>query len=160
MIRQRITAILTSLLCLLNASAQATPHPELKAFPIAESGMQRWVINLPEKANEDDWKVELSAGTTLNTDGVNHVWLINSLEQQDLTGWGYTYYRIQGPAQAASTLMAAIPGRPETPHWVATQPIQIRYNSRLPIVVYAPTEFQVRYRLWSNAGDWQTAITE
>ena len=28
----------------------------------------------------------------------------------------------------------------------------IRYNSKLPVVVYVPDEFEVRYRIWT-AGD-------
>jgi ecotin len=29
------------------------------------------------------------------------------------------------------------------------EPYLIRYNSRLPVVVYAPEGVEVRYRLWS-----------
>jgi len=34
------------------------------------------------------------------------------------------------------------------------EPYLIRYNSRLPVVVYAPEKVQVRYRLW-RTGRWQ-----
>jgi ecotin len=30
------------------------------------------------------------------------------------------------------------------------EPYLIRYNSHLPVVVYAPGEVQVRYRLWNT----------
>jgi ecotin len=31
------------------------------------------------------------------------------------------------------------------------EPFLIRYNSRLPVVVYAPEGVEVRYRIWSAA---------
>ena len=48
-------------------------HPELKAFPEAKEGMERFVIVLPhkERGEEDAFKVELIPGKTMPTDGVN-----------------------------------------------------------------------------------------
>jgi ecotin len=36
----------------------------------------------------------------------------------------------------------------------------VRYNSKLPIVVYAPTDVEVRYRIWSASDKVNTAIQE
>ena len=33
------------------------------------------------------------------------------------------------------------------------EPALIRYNSRLPLVVYAPTDVEVRYRIWSAGAE-------
>jgi len=33
--------------------------------------------------------------------------------------------------------------------FVHGEPLQIRYNSRLPVVVYAPKGYEVRYRIWN-----------
>jgi ecotin len=33
----------------------------------------------------------------------------------------------------------------------------VRYNSKLPLVIYAPTEVQVRYRIWSAAANATSA---
>jgi len=32
---------------------------------------------------------------------------------------------------------------------VQGKPLQIRYNSRLSIVIYAPKGYEIRYRIWS-----------
>lgn len=36
----------------------------------------------------------------------------------------------------------------------------LRYNSKLPIVIYAPKDVEVRYRLWSAADKVQQARQE
>jgi ecotin len=33
------------------------------------------------------------------------------------------------------------------------EPYIIRYNSRLPIVVYVPEDVEVRYRIWTTGAD-------
>jgi ecotin len=86
------------------------------------------------------------------TDGVNRYQLTGSLEPRNLEGWGYTYYTFTGPAQTISTLMAPPEGTPAVEAFVSAAPLLVRYNSRLPIVVYVPSGLQVRYRVWS-AGD-------
>jgi ecotin len=45
--------------------------------------------------------------------------------------------------------MAPPEGAPKVKAFVTAAPLHIRYNSRLPIVVYAPSGFQIRYRIWS-----------
>jgi ecotin len=39
---------------------------------------------------------------------------------------------------------------------LAGEPYLIRYNSRLPIVVYVPAEVEVRYRIWSAEPESRT----
>jgi ecotin len=52
------------------------------------------------------------------------------------------------------TLMAVDPNAPKVDRFVTLggKPYLIRYNSRLPVVVYVPEGAEVRYRIWS-AGD-------
>ena len=70
--------LFTSLL-LVSCSTVGAVHPELKAFPEAKSGMERFVISLPhkERAEEAEFKVELIPGKTMTTDGVNRMLLRN-----------------------------------------------------------------------------------
>ena len=51
----------------------------------------------------------------------------------------------------AGTLMAVDPHAPKVSRFIALggEPYLIRYNSRLPIVVYAPEGVEIRYRIWS-----------
>ena len=57
----------------------------------------------------------------------------------------------------AGTRMAIDPNTPTVNRLVTLggDPYLIRYNSRLPIVVYAPEEAEVRYRIWSAAPETQ-----
>ena len=124
---------------------------ELRAFPPAKDGMERFVIALPHKrrGEEDDFKVEIIVGREMLTDGVNRVSLGNAIEPRTIEGWGYTYYEVTGSSEAISTLMAPLEGTPKRKAFVTAAPLQVRYNSRIPIVVYAPSGYEVRYRIWS-----------
>jgi ecotin len=137
----------------------ATEHTQMKAFPEAEQGMLRFVIELPhkERDEEQDYKVELLAGREMQTDGVNQIRLGSSIEAQPLKGWGYTYYEVKEVSAAISTMMAAPEGTPKVMQFVTTAPLLIRYNSRLPIVVYVPEGYEVRYRIWAAPDDYRTA---
>ena len=69
-------------------SLRAAEHEQLKAFPQAKEGMVRHVIVLPHKERGDDqnFKVELIAGKTLLTDGVNRMRLGYKIESRPLKG--------------------------------------------------------------------------
>jgi len=135
----------------IGGSAIAADHSELKAFPPAQQGMQRFVIVLPhkERGEEDDFRVEIIVGREMLTDGVNRVRLGNAIEPHTLEGWGYTYYEVTANSETISTLMAPPEGAPKVKAFVTAAPLQIRYNSRLPIVVYAPNGYEIRYRIWN-----------
>ncbi|MCG8509052.1 MAG: ecotin family protein, partial [Rhodospirillales bacterium] len=47
-------------------------------------------------------------------------------------------------------LIAVDPNAPKVERFVKLggEPYLIRYNSRLPVVVYVPQEAEVRYRIW------------
>lgn len=137
-------------LVVLGVPAFCAEHPELKAFPAATEGMERFVIVLPhkERGEEDAFQVELIVGKEMLTDGVNLVRLANTIEARPLEGWGYTYYEVTGSSETVSTRMAPPEGAPQVKTFVTAAPLQIAYNSRLPIVVYAPAGYEVRYRIW------------
>jgi ecotin len=147
----KLTRMLALSLLAFCGSAFGDEHPELQAFPPAQEGMERFVIVLPhkERGEEDDFNVELNVGREMLIDGVNQVRLGNAVEPLTLEGWGYTYYKVTGPSETISTLMAPPEGAPEVKAFVTAAPLHVRYNSRLPIVVYAPSGYEVRYRIWS-----------
>jgi ecotin len=55
----------------------------------------------------------------------------------------------------AGTLMAIDPNAPKVARFITLggEPYVIRYNSRLPIVVYVPEGVEVRYRIWSAGAE-------
>jgi ecotin len=54
--------------------------------------------------------------------------------------------------------MAVDPNAPQVDRFVALvgEPYLIRYNSRLPVVVYVPEGAEVRYRIWSAGSETKT----
>ena len=147
----KLTQLMIIGLILFSFNACAAVHPELKAFPVANDGMERFVIVLPDKDRGEDagFKVELIPGKVMLTDGVNQMRHGTTIEPRPLKGWGYTYYEVTGQDIAMSTMMAVPEGGQKTEQFVPGTPLLIRYNSRLPIVVYAPEGYEVRYRIWA-----------
>lgn len=139
----------------------ATAAPDdLKPFPEAVEGEARHVIRLPALDDEMAAKVELLVGKDLEVDCNQH-WFGGSLTTEVADGWGYSYYRVDRIGGPASTLKACPEGSKEVRfvHVRLDQPL-LRYNSRLPIVVYAPEGFEVRYRIWQAGNDTGLATPE
>ena len=156
---KRLMQLMVIGLTLFSVNACAAVHPELKAFPAAKEGIERFVIVLPDKARGEDadFKVELIPGKVMLTDGVNQMRHDTTIEPNPLKGWGYTYYEVTGQDVAMSTMMAAPEGGQMTEQFVAGTPLFIRYNSRLPIVIYSPIGYEVRYRIWSASATTEQA---
>ena len=131
------------------AGQVAPARDDLTAFPAAGADETRYVIRLPERANEDDYKVELIVGRTQMVDCNLHS-LGGSIETRTAHGWGYDYFVVSKLDQGVSTLMGC-PDNTLKEAFVrgGGAPMLVRYNSRLPVVVYAPRDVEVRYRIWS-----------
>ena len=61
----------------------------------------------------------------------------------------------------ASTMMACPDGKAH-PEFVPVvgEGFMLRYNSKLPIVVYVPKDIEVRYRIWSASKQIKQAVSE
>lgn len=131
-------------------STLAYAADSLKAFPAPEAGMVRYVIELPRKPQEDAWRVELQVGKTTEVMPPNHYFFAGQLETETIEGWGYNRYILRQIGPMAGTLMAPVPGAKPEKRFVTLggEPALLRYNSRLPMVVYVPEGVTVRYRLW------------
>jgi len=140
--------ILLMLSCWSVLALAAPDHPQLKAFPEAKDGEVRHVIVLPKLEQEQGYKVELLVGRMMMTDGVNRMGMGGSLTRETVQGWGYGYYQAK-LGGVISTLMAPMPGTPQVESFVHIPGELVRYNSRLPIVIYAPEGSTVRYRIWT-----------
>ncbi|EFA86628.1 ecotin precursor [Heterostelium album PN500] len=133
------------------------PLSKVAPYPEPKEGQKRSVIYLPPLEDEYAAKVELVIGKTLLVDGNRHM-LGGKLEEVTLQGWGYTYYVVENVVGPMSTLMF-IPG-PKTEQFVQMRSNNelVRYNSKLPIVVYTPADVEVRYRIWRADTQTQNAI--
>ncbi|KVE39274.1 serine protease inhibitor ecotin [Burkholderia sp. TSV86] len=130
------------------ASAPKLSANDIKMFPAAKPGQKRVVIALPAERQEDDIRVELIVGKTMQVDCNSH-WFGGDLKHETVQGWGYSYYSLADAKGPAATLMAC-PSQAGREDFVPVRGsgYLLRYNSRLPIVVYVPSGFDVRYRLW------------
>lgn len=128
---------------------------DLAAFPAAQAGQKRHVITLPAQGNDNDLKVEVIVGRTMRIDCNNHVFG-GQLQERTAQGWGYTYYVLDTLGAAASTKMGCPAGSERDAFVRSSAETLVRYNSRLPLVIYAPDDVEVRYRVW-RAGTEQRA---
>jgi ecotin len=131
------------------AASADRPLNAVAPYPAAEKGQVRQVIYLPQQAHEDRYKVELLIGKTLEVDCNRHM-LGAEIEQKTLEGWGYDYFVVNKLSPPAATMMMC-KDKTTRKEFIAAnlgQHSLLRYNSKLPIVVYTPADVQVKYRLW------------
>ncbi|AZP11829.1 ecotin [Undibacterium parvum] len=123
----------------------------MQAFPAAEPGMLRHVLQVPVQEDEAGFKVELIVGKTVEVDAHNRYFFGGQISTETIQGWGFERYLVKQIGPMAGTLMAIDPNAPKLARFVSLggEPFLIRYNSRLPIVVYVPAGTEVRYRIWS-----------
>jgi ecotin len=149
---KRPVLLLLLMMGLVSTGVPADLARELKAFPPAGEGMTRSVITLPPQADEDLLKVQLLIGKTVKLDPHNSYFFGGHLETETIPGWGYDKYVLKSLGPMAGTLMAVDPHEPKVDRFITLggEPQLLRYNSRLPLVVYVPDGVEVRYRIWSG----------
>ena len=134
---------------------------DIKMFPPAAKEEQRLVIRLPKLSHEENSKVEILIGQQQVVDCNLHR-ISGDLQEKDLQGWGYSYYRLEKVGPMISTRMACPPNEKPKSSFVPVvgSGYLLRYNSKLPIVIYAPKGFTVKYRLWHAEEENKHASTE
>jgi ecotin len=153
----------------LSAPAQAIPRLDLTPYPAPVAAERRWVIQLPGvlppstdarlSANPADWRVELLVGKELLVD-CNGPRLMGRIRRSSLPGTGYSIYRVTQVSPPISTRMACPPDRASAPAFVpmGSKPFVVPYNVSQPIVIYAPSDLEVRWRLWKAERRQQNAM--
>jgi ecotin len=146
-----INAWVTTVLLVLFAVTAGQAADNMKAFPTAEEGMVRYVLQLPRQADESAFKVELIVGKTVEVDEQNRYFFGGKIDAETTEGWGFTRYKVRKLGPMAGTRMAVDPNEPKVARFITLggNSYIIRYNSGLPIVVYVPEGVEVRYRIWT-----------
>jgi ecotin len=140
----------------------AVPFLDLKPYPPASVGQQRWVFQLnpllppsPDPAlstNPADWRVQLLVGRELEVDCNLHQFA-GQLRQETVPGWGYPVVRLDRAGPMLATRRACPAQAPQRRFVsLAGEPYLLPYNVSLPVVVYVPEGFEVRWRLWKAEG--------
>ena len=110
-------------------------------------------------ANPADWRVELIVGRELQVD-CNRQMLRGRLQAQPVAARGARLYRVSGGDVVASTRMACPAAQPPRRAFVPLSgpPTVVPYSVSQPIVVDAPRDLQVRWRLWKAENRQQEAL--
>ncbi len=127
----------------------------LQIWPKAEKGYQRFIIQLSTLANEDAARIELIPQKKILVD-CNTILIHGNMQSKTIQGWGYNYYRLDSISLPASTLMAC-PNQTKQNKLISisTNLPFIKYNSKLPIVIYVPKDINLSYRVWSASDLYQ-----
>ncbi len=151
--------LFASILFLVVAVADETTN--MKPYPDAEEGFERMVFRVPAVEDESAHKVEIIVGKILSVD-CNRTSFGGVLERRVAEGWGYPYYVLEKVGGPMSTLMACPPDVENTDEFITVNGDGFlhRYNSKLPMVVYVPEGFEVRYRIWAAQQDIGQAKAE
>jgi ecotin len=154
----RSISLLVAFVLLTFACLPAHAVDNMKAFPPAEAGMVRYVFQPPKQEDESKFKLELIVGKTVKTDKVNRHFFGGKIEEKTIEGWGFPKYVVSEIGPMVGTLMAVDPNEPPVERFITLggEPFLIRYNSRLPVVVYVPEGVEVRYRIWRAQADTNT----
>lgn len=141
----------------INMSAQVKPTEEalknLKPYPEQLDSLERYVIYVDQQADESLFEVELIAGKKMEVDCNRHR-LMGRFHEDVVDGWGYNYYVFETEGQVISTMMMC--PAPKTEKFIQGESLTVRYNSRLPLVVYLPKGYELKYKIWT-AGEEQSA---
>jgi len=139
--------------------ALAIPRLDLKPYPAPAPGERRWVIQLsgllpPSQdpaisAHPADWRVELIAGRNLELD-CNRVTFSGRMRSQPVAGTELRVVQISQVTPLATTRMVCPPGEPKRRAFVPMggKPFVVPYDGSRPIVLYAPKDLELRWRLW------------
>jgi ecotin len=128
---------------------------DLEMFPKAETGFKQVYIQVPIIENEENYKIELHIGKEALVDCNQHA-LIGEVAEQTLEGWGYTYFKVNTDGSMASTKMACLDSKLER-KFIKIAPQLLRYNSRMPVVVYVPEGISVKYKIFKATADLMDA---
>ncbi|KAB1067080.1 serine protease inhibitor ecotin [Tamlana haliotis] len=139
-------------------SKTETVTHDISMYPQANDDQLRHIIELPKTEDDYAYKVELYVGKMAEID-CNQSMLSGAFKSENVSGWGYSYYNFETNGQIASTKRMC-PDNTKYEAFVKSTGEIARYNSKLPIVVYTPKGYEVRYKIWSRNNTEQTATVK
>jgi len=132
-----------------NVYGQQQASSTVTMFPKPEKGQTQYIIDVPHSDKDNSKKIEFFVGKMTETDACNQHGLLGQFEEKDLQGWGYSYYEFKTDGHIRSTLMGC-PDAKKIHQFVSSEGKLVRYNGRLPIVIYVPEGYEVRYKIYTT----------
>ena len=128
---------------------------DLKMYPAATASQTRHVVALAPLENEQDAKIELRFKKMMKADCNTRGWA-GKLEEKVVQGWGYNFYEVIASGHAPTTMMACDQPATEQAVYMMGEHL-VRYNSKLPIVVYTDKDTQLEVRVWQPTATYPKA---
>lgn len=121
---------------------------DLSMYPEAKPDYVRKVIVLDKQKNEDNYMINFQVGKVVEVDCNTH-WMSGEFIQNDVKGWAYPYIEFNAGG-IASTKKGCLDATTTKEFVYASSP-NYRYNSKLPVVVYIPKDYQLKYSIWEKS---------
>ncbi|CCD11599.1 unnamed protein product [Trypanosoma congolense IL3000] len=117
-------------------------------YPQPEPDQNCCVLFLEEKPDEEEnYRLQLIPGYATN-DSAAPSTVSGVVREETIYGWGCNYYVVElGPRPTRRRSSQAFE-KPTRFVPISSKHL-LRYNSRLPVVVYLPKGVELRYRVWS-----------
>lgn len=146
---KHLILIVTSLFMLNMSSFAQSTQFDMSVFPKPDNGWMQHVIHLPEVDRKEmsNYKIEFYIGKYAEVDMCNTFGLIGELQEKELSGYGYNYFRFDTDGNVMGTLMGCSDRSMQT-KFVKSRSLTMDYNSNMPIVVYTPKGYEVRYKIF------------
>ncbi|MBM5803540.1 MAG: ecotin [Cyanobacteria bacterium K_DeepCast_35m_m2_155] len=173
MLRRSLAVLIGSATALLIGAPAATaiPRLDLSAYPAPATGERRWVIQLPgvlpagadPELSRDprDWRVQLIVAQMATVD-CNLTSFAARLRPWRTSEASPMVFRVDRVGPLFSTRRACPPDQKPRKALVtmAGKPYVVPYNASRPIVVYAPAELELRWRLWKAETQSREALAQ
>ena len=130
-----------------NSDKKVAIH-DYSMYPVAKENTTRYIIELPSQADEGLYNLEVWAGQTKEVDCNKHS-LAGKFNKKTVKGWGYSYYEFETNGMIMSTQMAC-PDANISEKFIRSKTEHMRYNSKLPVVIFCPKGIEIEYAIWSK----------
>ena len=122
---------------------------DLSMYPKSNDSIKRHVVEVPIEENEGLYNLEIWAGQTKKVDCNRHS-IPGTFTKKTVKGWGYSYYEFTTKEHQISTRMGC-PDNVLTEKFILSKTEHVKYNSKLPVVVYCPSNLEIKYTIWSKS---------
>jgi len=122
---------------------------DLSIFPNLEN-LVKHAIFLEQRVDEAIYKVEIFAVKSQEVDNCNNHFLLGDFELKILEGHGFPYYIFQSNTQIISTKMGCGDNIRKIKNVPSGKAELVKYISALPLVVYAPKDIEIKYKIWKQ----------